>query len=226
MRTIVLCAAWVLCLSVIAADHKEPEAKIGAEALWADLVSSNQRFMRGETKTREFVNKRKELTAGQNPKVIVLACADSRVAPELVFDKNLGELFVIRTAGNIADRVALGSIEYAAEHLHCELLVVLGHEKCGAVAAAASGEKMPTKNLKAIVERIEPVLKESRKEGLSGDALAAEGVKRNVHRSAADLLKESPILNEKVESGALKIIHAVYRLESGEVVRLSGKTGE
>lgn len=196
------------------------EDKVSYERLWIELLAGNKRFMSGNPQARELVKTRQELAEGQKPRVIVLGCADSRVSPELVFDKNLGELFVVRTAGNIADPVALGSIEYAVEHLHASLLVVLGHEKCGAVAAAAAGGKMPTPNLEAIVKRIAPALKPLQQGGASGDLLTSLGVEANVRMSARDLVKNSEILRHELDEGKLTIIPAVYRLASGEVNRI------
>lgn len=195
---------------------KDPQS---AEEVWADLAAGNKRFVANKPTSREYRTKRNELTKGQHPKVIVLGCADSRVSPELVFDKTLGELFVVRTAGNIADPVVLGSIEYAAEHFHPAVLLVLGHEKCGAVAAAASGEKMPTPGLEAIVNKIGPVT-DRLKEFFEGDDLVNIAVQANVARSASDLLKSSPILRKEVAASKLSIMKAIYRLKSGEVVRI------
>ncbi len=196
--------------------HKGPESP---EEIWADLVAGNKRFMANKPGMREYAARREELSKGQHPKVIVLGCADSRVSPELVFDKNLGDLFVVRTAGNIADPVALGSLEYAAEHLHSSVLLILGHEQCGAVTAAASGEKMPTPGLEAVVNKIAPVTGKL-KEFFSGDDLINIAVQANVMQSANDLLKNSSILRQEVEEKKLTVIKAVYRLKSGEVVRL------
>lgn len=193
--------------------------KISYERLWIELLAGNKRFVNGKPSEREFVKTRQELAEGQHPRVIVLGCADSRVSPELVFDKNLGELFVVRTAGNVADPVALGSIEYAVEHLHASLLVVLGHEKCGAVAAAAGG-KMPTPNLEAIVKKIAPALKPLQQGGATGDLLTSLGVEANVRLSARELVKNSDILRHEQDAGKLTIIPAVYRLANGEVSRI------
>ena len=107
-------------------------------------------------------------------------CSDSRVSPELVFDQSLGDLVVIRTAGNVADPVGLGSIEYAVDHLHSTVLVVLGHQKCGAVAAACSGDKMPSRNLEAIVDKINPAVTQAKTYAKPDDLLEA-AVKENVH---------------------------------------------
>ena len=137
-------------------QRRDVVQKADGEKLWAELMEGNQRFVSGQTRSRESVLLRHTLAQGQHPGVIVLACSDSRVAPELLFDQNLGDLFVVRAAGNIADPIEVGSIEYAVEHLGSSLLVVLGHEKCGAVTAACSGEKMPTSSLQAIVDKIRP----------------------------------------------------------------------
>ncbi|HXC43607.1 MAG TPA: carbonic anhydrase [Candidatus Dormibacteraeota bacterium] len=201
---------------------RPPDAVAGAavgEKIWADLMDGNQRFISGQTKPRELVQLRHTLAKGQHPRVIVLTCSDSRVPPELVFDQNLGDLFVIRAAGNIADAIELGSIEYAVEHLGSALLVVLGHEKCGAVTAACSGEKMPTANLQAIVDKIDPAVAQARTYATPAGLLDA-AILENVHQSARDVLANSEVLRHAHEEGKLAVIEAVYKLEAGEVVRL------
>ena len=200
-----------------ATEHKQLTTP---EEIWTDLMEGNRRFIAGKPKTRPLVAARERLASGQHPQVIVLGCADSRVSPELVFDKNLGELFVVRTAGNIADPIALGSIEYAAEHLHSKVIVVLGHEKCGAVAAAASGEKMPTPSLDAIVKRIFPAI-EKYTICAQGDQLLGLAVEANVQQSARDIVAESTLLQKEVAERKLTVIRAVYKLKTGEVQRLS-----
>jgi len=224
------CAAllFVSCIvlkSTFASDHAAPakpqsaeEAKAEAAAIWADLLEGNKRFVAGTCQTRPVVDQRKTLAKGQKPKVVVLACADSRVAPELVFDKSLGELFVIRIAGNIADKTALGSIEYAVEHLDSKLIVVLGHEKCGAVAAAASSEEMPSNNLKELMKKIRPALKQLKTDA-KGDELYMAQIHANAKHSAQDLLKNSEILKKAVASNRITVVPAVYKLESGEVAK-------
>lgn len=188
-------------------------------ALWTELLAGNARFVSGTPEAKSLVEKRGELAKGQKPKVIVLACADSRVSPELLFDQGLGDLFVVRTAGNIADAVALGSMEYAVEHLHAELIVVVGHEKCGAVAAAASGDDMPSENLDAIVGQIRPALR-FLASSYSGEELVAHGVEANVHASARNLVERSEILAHAVEENHVAIVKAKYELASGRVVTL------
>ena len=192
---------------------------VSGENTWADMMEGNQRFVSGRTKPRELVQLRHTLAQGQHPRVIVLTCSDSRVPPELVFDQNLGDLFVIRAAGNVADAVELGSIEYAVEHLGSTLLVVLGHEKGGAVTAACSGEKMPTANLQAIVDKIDPAVAQA-KTYAKGDGLLDAAILENVHQSARDVLANSEVLRHAHEQGKLVVIEAVYKLHAGEVVRL------
>ncbi|MEQ1604125.1 MAG: carbonic anhydrase [Pyrinomonadaceae bacterium] len=196
---------------------KDP--KVVANEIWAKLSAGNKRFMAGKHTTVNYAAARKTLVKGQQPEVIVLGCADSRVPPEFVFDKNLGELFVVRDAGNIPDKVSLGSIEYAVEHLHAKALLILGHESCGAVAAAVSGEKMPSANLSAIVDSISPAF-EGSKACIIGEPSNLSCVELNVKQSSEDILSRSPILKKAVKEGHLAVIRAVYKLETGEVVRL------
>jgi carbonic anhydrase len=192
----------------------------GAEKIWAGLVDGNRRFQEGKQSPRDLVGRRAELVGGQQPQVIVLACSDSRVCPSLIFDKNLGELFVIRTAGNLADPIALGSIEFAAEYLQSKVLVVLGHENCGAVAAAASGASVPSPNLESIVARVRPAI-ESVKGQAEGDELLRLAEQANVRHSARDLLSNSPLLRQKVADGKLNLVKALYHLSTGQVERLT-----
>ena len=191
-----------------------------ADKIWADLMEGNKRFVAGRPEAPDLVKLRGRLAKGQQPKVVVLACSDSRVPPELLFDKGLGDLFVVRSAGNIADVIGVGSIEYAVEHLGSSVLVVLGHTGCGAVTAACSGDKMPTVGLQAIVDKITPAVLQSRKAGLKGDALVEATIKENVHQSAKEVLASSELLRHFVEDGKLTVFEAEYQLDTGEVIRL------
>jgi carbonic anhydrase len=189
------------------------------EEIWKDLMAGNQRFVSGKTETRAIVSLRQSLAKGQHPKAVVLSCSDSRVPPELLFDQSLGDLFVIRSAGNIADAIGLGSMEYGVEHLGSTVLVVLGHTKCGAVTAAASGEKMPTSNLQALVDQIAPAVAKV-KDSAKGDALIESAVQENVHLSARDVLAHSEVLRHAKEEGHLTVYEAEYQLDTGKVIRL------
>src|SRR5271169_406510 len=158
-----------------------------AESVWAELMEGNQRFVSGNTNKVNVVPLRQSLVSGQTPKVVVLACSDSRVSPEILFDKSLGDLFVVRTAGNVADAIGVGSIEYAVEHLGSSVLVVLGHQACGAVTAACSGDKMPTANLQTMVDKISPAVTVA-KTHAKGDELVEAAILENIHQSAKDVL--------------------------------------
>ena len=203
------------------ADRKKAatEPKVSPEVIWEDLIKGNKRFMAGKHTNVNYTTSRVSLSKGQKPQVIILGCADSRVPPEFLFDKNLGELFVVRDAGNIADEVSLGSIEYAIEHLHAKMIVVLGHESCGAVAAAVSGEKMPSRNLSAITDSIAPSFDDS-KTCTIGKEPNISCVELNARHSAKDLLLKSAIIKKAVEEETVSIVSAVYHFDSGEVVRL------
>ena len=192
---------------------------LSSEKIWADLMDGNQRFVTGKIKVREILHTRQKLITGQHPKVVVLTCSDSRVPPELLFDKNLGDLFVVRSAGNVADAIGVGSVEYAVEHLGSSVLVILGHEKCGAVTAACSGEKMPSANLQAIMDKLDPAVTQA-KTYTSGDSVVSAAIEENVHQSAKDVLAASEGLRRALREGKLTIFEAIYKLESGEVMRL------
>ena len=196
------------------AQHEQAH-NTSAEQVWATLARGNKRFVSGHGNAHNYAAKRQELVKGQHPKVAVLSCSDSRVPPEILFDQGLGDLFVVRTAGNSADPIGLGSLEYAVEHLGSTVIVVMGHQSCGAVKAACSGEKMPSRNLDAVVK---PVL-QSCTTGAKGDTIDA-AVHDHVHRSAMSLLAESAILKHASDEGKLSIIEAYYELDTGRVVRL------
>ena len=183
-------------------------------------MAGNSRFVAGKPQPRALISLRQRLASGQSPKVIILSCSDSRVGPELIFDQSLGDIFAVRTAGNVADPIALGSIEYAVDHIHSPLLLVLGHQKCGAVSAACSGDKMPSPNLQAIVEKINPAVTQA-KTYAKADDLVESAVKENVRQSAKDVLANSEIIRDAVNSGKLRVIEAEYELDTGKVVRLA-----
>lgn len=197
-------------------DKKE---KVAVEPIWNELMKGNKLFMSGKYSAGNFMAERSDLAKGQKPKVIILACSDSRVPPELVFGKNTGDIFVVRNAGNIVDEIALGSMEYAVEHLHSSVIVVLGHESCGAVAATLAGEKMPSRNLQAIVDTISPVF-ESSQDCPIGSKINLGCVELNVNQTAKHLTSKSKILKEAIDDGRLAIVKAVYKLDTGEVAKI------
>jgi carbonic anhydrase len=201
----------------VKADVKPAEEQTSEFAgVLKELSDGNDRFSAGVERRRDVNAERALLTQGQHPRTIVLGCSDSRVPPEMLFDESLGDLFVVRNAGNVADNISLASIEYAAEHLHASVMVVLGHEKCGAVTAAASGEKMDSANLQALVDEIAPGLATLRAR-YKGAELVHLGVEANVTATANELIERSPLIRKLVEEGHLTILRAVYDLDSGHV---------
>ncbi|MFA5077575.1 MAG: carbonic anhydrase [Candidatus Micrarchaeia archaeon] len=178
------------------------------------LLEGNMRF-RSQPAQKDLAKMRAETLDGQAPYAIVLTCSDSRVPPEHIFDAGIGAIFVIRNAGNVADKVALGSIEYAAEHLHTPLLVVMGHEKCGAVKAAwelPEGQHAEG-NIADIVKKIEKSVKKMKKKGKDIEDAARENVKNQMKT----ILRKSAICKKLVEEGKLKIVGAKYKLSDGSV---------
>jgi len=200
----------------LASNRTPPRS--AADAL-AALRAGNARFVAG---TARFPTVQKEILAelakGQQPYVTILGCSDSRVPPELVFDAGFGELFVIRVAGNVLGPAILGTLQYAASHLHTQLFVVLGHEGCGAVRAAVAtrfaGEK-PLSRIEVLLENVLPAL-----DGLDADqpqqALLHQAVEANVRHTVRELLA-TPEARARLESSGMQLIGAVYDLESGRV---------
>jgi carbonic anhydrase len=189
------------------------------------LKAGNARFTANVRSTDEFVShtRRPELTMVQEPVAIILGCSDARVPAELIFDQGLGDLFVIRVAGNIVAPSQVGSIEFAAERFHTRLVVVLGHSQCGAIAATLEELRRPTenqsRNLHAIVERVRPAV-----EGLlSGpladdpDALAREATRANIRASVEQLQQGSEVLEQLILENDLMIVGAEYSIETGVV---------
>ncbi|MBL9200785.1 MAG: carbonic anhydrase [Opitutaceae bacterium] len=224
MKRIIL-AAWVLpfCCVALASDHAEPaKPKIAADIALEILMAGNKRFVAGRPLfPDQSPNRRRELAGGQKPFAIVLTCADSRVAPELYFDQGLGNLFVLRNAGNILNDHTIGSIEYAVEHLHTGLVVVVGHEKCGAVAAAVAGGHAPG-HVHSIIESIQPAVKATAEQ--SGDQID-NAVRANARLVALALQASDPILHVAVKQGRLKIVAARYDLATGRVEILPSTPG-
>jgi carbonic anhydrase len=220
----------VIFLAAVAAaqQHDTPSATHSRSAaqppesagqIWSQLMEGNNRFVTGQMKPEHVVTDRKSLINEQHPKVMTLSCSDSRVPPDVTFDQPLGTLFEVRTAGNIAGPFGLASLEYAFDHLGTTVMVVLGHTKCGAVTAACSGGKMPTANLQAMVDQIEPAVMKV-KQSATGDALIEAAIRENVHESAMNVLAQSEVLRHAKEEGKLTIIEAEYQLDTGRVIRL------
>ena len=205
---------FILCGMSALAQHTPA---VSADQIWNDLAAGNQRFVTGRTGPHDFPAQRKTLTKSQHPQVAVLSCSDSRVPPELVFDTGLGELFVVRSAGEDDDSLSLGSLEYAIEHLGSTVIVVLGHQSCGAVTAACSGGKSESVNLDAVLTPIAP---SCAKMDLKKPETLDLAVRDHVHSVAQDLLVKSELLKKAFNEGKLTIMEAYYSLDTGEVTKL------
>lgn len=172
--------------------------------------------------------RRAELTAGQQPFAIILGCSDSRVPAEIVFDQGLGDLFVIRVAGNIVAPSQIGSVEFAAARFHTRLVVVLGHSQCGAILATLEELQRPTenqsRNLRAIVDRVRPSVEELLHTALRHDlnALAGQAVRANIRASVNHLRHGSEVVEQLIQEEGLRVVGAEYSLETGIVEFFDG----
>jgi carbonic anhydrase len=194
-----------------------------AEQAWRKLVAGNNRFVAGEQQhPHESLEWRESLVNGQHPFAVILGCADSRVSPELVFDEGLGDLFVIRAAGEVLDTAVIGSIEYAVEHLSVPLVVVLGHESCGAVGATIDVVQHGTEvagDISTLVRSIEPAVRATPANPDPAAFLAA-CVAEQARRAAQYLPERSNIISDAVAHHGVKVVSATYELDTGKVTRL------
>lgn len=215
-RGLLLCALAMTPLGAAEMHHK-PAAP---GPVLAELQAGNRRFVAGRAKHPHTEPGRVRETGahGQHPRAVVLACADSRVSPELVFDQGIGDLFTIRVAGNVANEDEAASVEYAAEHLGTSVCVVLGHTGCGAVTAVAHGDALP-KRFDHLLSPIRHSVNRLRKErpSLHGAALVDAAVRANVWEAAADLLQHNEALRARAQAGKLTVIGAVYDTRTGTV---------
>jgi len=212
--------AWILPLVVLsAASAKEASHEasggIAADQVLKMLLDGNKQYAAGKlTHPNSTPQRRQQLVAGQHPLAIILSCSDSRVPPEIIFDQGLGDLFVVRVAGNVVDNLALGSIEYAAEHLGVPLIVVLGHEKCGAITAAVEGGGKAPGHIEAVVKALRPAVEKVKDK--PGDKVE-NAIKANIELIVEQLKTSRPILAELVKDGKLMIVGARYDLDTGLV---------
>lgn len=197
---------------------------LSASAALASLREGNRRFVGEEPRAEVSGEHRAALVRGQAPKAIVLACADSRVPPEVVFDQGLGELFVVRVAGNVCAPSTLGSIEYAASVLGTELVVVMGHTRCGAVKATidavASGPLPRTTgspSLDDIVERIAPAVERLVERGVPSTELEQVATRSNASLAADQIVGRSAVMRALVQQGRVTVVVAEYAVETGAV---------
>jgi len=203
-------------LSFAASSTASDSSGIGADEALSRLLSGDKRFVAGNSKEPHgaaLIERRHALAKDQKPFAVIVSCSDSRVPPELVFDASLGDIFVIRTAGEVVDELGIGSIEYAIEHLGTRLIVVLGHQRCGAVSAAVSGGT-DTGDIPNVLKAILPAVEETK--GQSGEHID-NAVRANARDIAKRLQTTGPIITPRVQSGDVKVVAAYYSLDTGQV---------
>ena len=204
-------------LPPVAATYSRTEVISSPDQAKQLLVEGNTRFSSGNILTKDLSSTRRDALVknGQHPFAVVVCCSDSRVPPEELFDQALGDLFIVRVAGNIITPVELGSVEYGVEHLKSPLVIVLGHEKCGAVTATVAGGEMPG-SIGAIADKIKPAVVKARATGVTGDALIEKSADLNVENALADITK-SPIIQHAMEHNEVKLSGAKYDLDTAVV---------
>jgi len=181
------------------------------------LLDGNKRFAAmKQTHPNQDAARRDEVKGGQRPFAVIVGCSDSRIPPEILFDQGIGDLFVIRLAGNIVDDTALGSIEYAVDHLGTRLVVVLGHAKCGAVTATAKGGEAHG-HIGSIIKLIAPAVDQVK--GKPGD-LVDNAIKENARLVAATIASSKPMLEKMAREEKIAIIPAYYNIDTGLVEML------
>jgi carbonic anhydrase len=195
----------------------KPQNVLSPDAALERLHQGNQRYIDGVSKRHDFKHEREALAGGQNPYAGILSCADSRIAPEYAFDSGRGDLFVCRVAGNFANAESIASLEYAVAILNTPLILVLGHDSCGAVDATIKSLKDGTTlpgHLPSLVAAIEPAVKAvSQQPG----NLLDNATRQNVIDNVAKLKSATPILSAAVEARKLKVVGGIYRLRDGRV---------
>lgn len=185
-----------------------------ADQALKELTEGNKRYASLKQKhPNQGLRRRAEVSKGQKPFAVIVGCSDSRIPPEILFDQGLGDIFVIRVAGNIVDDVALGSIEYAVDHLNTKLVVILGHSKCGAVTATVQGGGAHG-HIAGIVKAIAPAVKKAK--GKKGD-LTDNAIRANVELVTKQVKASTPIISKMVRAGKVKVVGAYYDIDTGLV---------
>src|SRR5438445_3993583 len=195
----------------------KPQNVVSPDASLQLLITGNKRYVDGDSRRHDFKREREALVGGQNPYAGILSCADSRIAPEYAFDSGRGDLFVCRVAGNFANDDTVASMEYAVAVLGAPMILVLGHDSCGAVDATIKSlkdDKPPPGHIPSLVEAIAPAAKAAMQQG--GEVLD-KAIRQNVIDNVAKLKSAAPILNAAVEQGKLKVVGGIYRLTTGTV---------
>ncbi len=198
---------------------KEMQEKLTPDSILQDLLKGNERYVSGEMIHRNLPKQISATTNGQYPKAVVLACIDSRVPVEYIFDQGIGDIFVVRVAGNIEDADLLGSMEYGVGVAGSKLLMVLGHQNCGAVKSAIKKVDVGSANVTALLNEIQPVV-----DAVEGERdvknKETKVVKMNVTKTVEDIRNRSKIISDLEKAGKVKVIGAYYSLKDGKVVLL------
>jgi carbonic anhydrase len=219
-KSLVMGFALILVMSTSLAWASSAAPGMSPDTALTLLKEGNDRYVAGTPQHPNQDKDRRSLTAtgGQQPYATILGCSDSRVPPEILFDTGIGDIFIIRVAGNVADTDEIGSIEYGVDHLGTPVLLVLGHTHCGAVTAVVQKAELHGK-IPSLVDNIRPAAKEAKKKNpdLGGDALVEETVKVNVWQSIEDLLRGSRAIRNRARGGAVMIVGALYDIDSGVV---------
>lgn len=193
---------------------------LSASEVWHRLVAGNMRFVQGLFLGRNLLDLRKSLTRGQSPMAAVLCCSDSRVPAEIIFDQSLGDLFVVRTAGLVLEPTTIGSLEYAVAHLKVPLLLIKGHESCGAVTAAVQHPDLQEGHITQVVRQIAPVVQRVKEQGYAGNNLVEAVTNAHLQALYETLRRKSAIIGEALTSGRLQAVVAKYSLQNGRVAVL------
>ncbi|WP_030015905.1 carbonic anhydrase [Curtobacterium sp. S6] len=187
---------------------------------WQRLTDGNARFVAGKTDhPNQDAARRESLTGGQNPFAVIFGCADSRLAAEIIFDLGLGDTFVVRTAGQVLGNAAMGSLEYSITDLNVPLIVVLGHDSCGAVTAAKQSYEsgsMPPGFVRNLVEEIMPAVIETERNSEAGEATVNDMVRTNTRQTAERMIDQSKIISGAVADGSTAVVGMFYHLREGK----------
>ncbi|MCF6224074.1 MAG: carbonic anhydrase [Flavobacteriaceae bacterium] len=202
---------------------KEGQSALSPASVLTDLLEGNNRFIDAKNEAVDYLEQVKQTVGGQFPKAVILSCIDSRVPVEIVFDQSIGDVFVARVAGNFENGDILGSLEYSCKVAGSKLVMVLGHEACGAVKAACDGVELG--NITGLLSNIMPAVKLSAgqvegESSSSNDKMVAKTVENNVLLTMDRIREKSPILKEMESNGEIKIVGGVYHLSSGKVEML------
>ncbi len=219
---IVLVCLGLFCFPLYA-GHNENEKSIDPTLALDMLLQGNERFINFEAQHPRQMAEQRQKTAknGQKPFASVLTCSDSRVPVEILFDVGIGDVFVVRVAGNVADKCEIGSLEYGAAHLGTRLIVVMGHTKCCAVTAAVKKQDAGP-CVAAIINKISPALEKVKAEskGLSEDAVILKAIRANVWQSVEEILESSEEIRNLVLEGKVKVVGALYDIQAGTVTNM------